>query len=593
MRFVVIDFETFFSDDYTLKKMTTEAYIRDPRFEVHGAAIKWDRQTDARWYEARELDWILRNEDWRDVFLIAHHSHFDGLILNHHYGVVPAQWGCTLSMARLAIGNHLSVSLDSVRAHFGLASKRTPYERFKGRHWHELDRHTQELIAEGCCDEVESIWKIFVELGRTFPREELHVIDTTIRMFTEPVLRADVGALADLWEREEGDKSARAAALGIDPSKLSSSDLFIQLLTDAGIEVEYKAGAKGAIPAIAKTDEFMQSLLEGEDDYIRALCEARLKEKSTLVQTRAERLGFMASRGALPVYLRYCGAHTTRFSGGDRTNFQNSVPALNAAIEAPEGFLIGSPDSSQIECRLLNFIAGQWDKIDEFRNGLDPYVAVASAFAGMSVTKESHPELRQAGKVVELQCGYGSGSAKIRTTLRNKARIEVDLTTADEWKFAYRNTHPAVTNLWRQGDVMLHHLANGKSVDWGPVTISHHRIWLPNGAPLIYDLDYDGETREWRRKTRHGWSKMYGAKLVENLIQALARVVVTQAMIRIRSSVAKIFNMRHDDIGILVPIDGREQERLDYVVAEMKREPEWLPGIPLGAEGSLHTNYVK
>ena len=112
VRFVVIDFETYFGDDFTLSKMSTEAYIRDPRFKAHGAAIKWSKSVPAKWYDEPQLRYVLSQEDWSDVFLICHHAAFDGLILSHHYGVVPKMYGCTMSMARLLDPIHLSVSLD-------------------------------------------------------------------------------------------------------------------------------------------------------------------------------------------------------------------------------------------------------------------------------------------------------------------------------------------------------------------------------------------------------------------------------------------------------------------------------------------------
>jgi hypothetical protein len=146
--------------------MTTEAYIRDPRFQVHGAAIKWWKDHEARWYDEPALRYVLSQEDWSDVFLICHHAHFDGLILSHHYGVVPAMYGCTLSMARLLLGNHISVSLDSVRKEYGFHPKRTPYNLFRGKHWGGLDQPTRDLVAEGACDEVNSIWIIFGKLIR-------------------------------------------------------------------------------------------------------------------------------------------------------------------------------------------------------------------------------------------------------------------------------------------------------------------------------------------------------------------------------------------------------------------------------------------
>ena len=161
MQVVVLDLETYFSDDYTLKKMSTEAYIRDPRFKAHGAAIKWSANTSAQWYDERQLRYILTQHDWSDTFLISHHAQFDHFILSHHYDVHPKMTGCKLSMARLLLGNHLSVSLDAVRKHFGIPMKTTPYNLFKGKQWEEMDQGTQRLIAEGAIDEVESIYVIF------------------------------------------------------------------------------------------------------------------------------------------------------------------------------------------------------------------------------------------------------------------------------------------------------------------------------------------------------------------------------------------------------------------------------------------------
>jgi len=319
MRPVVLDFETYFADDYTLSKMTQEAYTRDPRFEAHGAAIKWDANTSAQWYDQRELAYILKEEDWSDVFLIHHHAQFDGFILSQHYDVHPAMFGCTLSMARLLLGNHLSVSLDSVRKHFGIPAKTTPYNLFRGKHWNELTPQVQQQIGEGAIDEVESIWKIFGLLMKAgFPPAELEVVDSIVKMFCEPVLELDTAMLAQLWESEATRKINGVKALGIDNGQLSSSNLFTELLEAEGIEIEYKDGKNGPIPAFAKNDPFMRDFLcEHDNPRVRALAEARLAEKSTLLQTRAATLGWVASRGPAPVYLFYSGAGTLRPSGGD------------------------------------------------------------------------------------------------------------------------------------------------------------------------------------------------------------------------------------------------------------------------------------
>jgi hypothetical protein len=355
MRIIVADWETFFdSKDYTLKRMTTENYIRDPRFEAHGVAILQPDAVIPRpvWLRPNEFRNWAATIDWSDVFLIHHHAQFDGLIESHHFGINPKAYGCTLAMARLLLGNHLSVSLDSVRKHFGMALKTTPYGLFDGKHWHELDSYAQAKVAEGACDEVASIWTIFQYLAKDFPAEEYAVVDTTIRMFTQPALVADVELLAQIWEDEEKKKSTQMAELGVTEAQLQSADYFAGLLRAEGVEPEQKEGKKGSIYAFAKTDDFMRELLESDDDRVRALAEIRLGVKSTYMQTRAETWGYMGSRGPMCVYLSYAGAGTLRPSGGDKANFLNMKrqSQLRKTLKAPEGFLLLPVDSSQIEC---------------------------------------------------------------------------------------------------------------------------------------------------------------------------------------------------------------------------------------------------
>ena len=138
---------------------------------------------------------------------------------------------------------------------------------------------------------------------------------------------------------------------------------------------------------------------------------------------------------------------------------------------------------------------------------------------------------------------------------------------------------------------MLGRLAGGPPMDWGPTVVRDGRIYLPNGCPLNYgSLEYykDQETDEeyWRLRTRRGWTKMYGAKLVENLIQALARVVISQEMVRIVGLGYRIVGTEHDSLWILIPKDGKENWHIDRCLVEMSRTPEWLPGIPLAAEST-------
>ena len=263
----------------------------------------------------------------------------------------------------------------------------------------------------------------------TFPLEELQVIDMTVRMFTEPKLLGDIDVFAKVWSFEQERKAQLLEDLGVASSDLQSADKFAALLQAEGIAPERKAGKNGEIYAFAKTDQFMVDLLENDDERIRTLAEARLGLKSTLDQTRAERLGFMATRGPMPVYLQYCGAHTTRWSGGDKLNWQNLKrgSALRKGCRAPAGHRIVKADKSQIECRILNYVAGQWDVIEKFAAGVDPYVGIASQFYGRAITK-ADPAERGVGKQLELSC-LGPDTL----VLTNNGAKSITKVNVDDW----------------------------------------------------------------------------------------------------------------------------------------------------------------
>jgi DNA polymerase len=622
LRPVVIDFESLFTDQKDERGIpyrfaqrggpgcNTEDYVRHPWFQAHGAAIKWQANIPARWYPEAELRYVLKNEDWSDVWLIAHHMHFDGLVLSHHYDVHPRMLGCTLACSRLLLGNHLGVGLEAVREHFGMPKKRTPYELFKNKRWQDLTSHEQELLADGCADEVESVWTIFGRLREIgFPSSQYEVVDQMLRMFVEPRLVGDLDKFVSIWNNEATRKHDLLQQLGITASDLQSADRFAALLREQGVEPATKDGKNGDIYAFAKTDPFMEDLLEDEDEVVRALAEARLGVKSTILQTRAETLGWMTRRGPLCVYLRAYGAKTTRPSGGDRSNFLNFKKAdpdmppekggttVKEAICAPPGYLLAPIDCSQLECRFLNMIAGQHDVIDLFRNKKSPYIRVAEQFYGYPITKSTHPTEYQLGKTVELQCGYGSGGEKIRATLRTKAGIIIGPEEGLRARDAYRDTHPAVVDLWKQGGRMLARLAGGDPLAWGPALIKDRRLWLPNGCPLVYDtLEHykDNEKGEsyWRVKTRKGWEKMYGAKFVEHLIQSLAWNFVSDVMVRLARMGYRTLNVPYDELLLLIPKDGHEHEHLEKCKTEMRRPPVWLPEIPLDCEGELSERYA-
>jgi len=635
VRLVVGDAETFFDrkNKYSLSVMTQEEYLRDPRFEMHGIAIKWDKDTLPVWYDEREWRYIAKEEDWSDVFFLAHHNAFDASILNWHYDVRPRMLGCTMSMGKLLLGAHISVSLDSMRKHFGIPAKITPYGLFDGKRWSELSQDVREQIGNGAIDEVESIYKMFTQyLAPQFPAEEYEVVDTIIRMFSEPVLRLDAQLLAKVWQEEALKKQHLLAQLGVQETELQSADKFAELLRAEGIEPSTKTGPVSKRTgkskdnyAFAAKDDFMKELLESDNERVSTLAAARLGVKSTITQTRAESLGWISSRGPLPIYLNYAGAGTLRVTGGgsiNPLNFKRNSD-IRRSICAPEGFVLAPVDSSQIECRCVNYLAGQWDIIERFRDGKDPYTGIASQFYGEEIYKPAKGDPRKeememkrgTGKQAELSCGYGSSGETFKKTAAlgiYGPPVKIPLEDANRIVALYRETHPAIcaknTGYWAQAGRMIARLAGGDPIQWGPLLVKDSKIILPNGCPVIYTgMEFYHPTEEelpflkdfemggyWRMPTRFGWKKMWGSKIVQNVCEAVSRVIVSQAMIRIKSQYGfRTLNWPYDELLLLLPKDGNEECNMKLCEIEMKREVPWLPGLPLDCEGIIGDRYAK
>lgn len=541
---------------------------------------------------------------WRNCYWLSWHCHFDALIAAHHYQCFPGMLGCPMSMLRPLLRRTQSLALSSIRKLFGFPPKTTPYGYMKGYRWHEFTPQVQRLVGEGACDEVESIFAIASRIFPGFPPDELELIHMTIAMFAWPCLEADVSMLSRIYHAERQAKATRAAKLGLTPADLRSTAKFVNALQQLGVEVDYKPNDKDElIPAIAKKDRFMQELMADPDDMVRALAEARLGASSSLLESRAMTIGSMAIRGPVCVYLYVYGAHTLRWAGGDRTNYQNftrdkkdTVVSLRKAhrpARAMGRVKLKKIDLSQIEYRILCYVSGQHDMLELLRRKVDLYCRMATKIYGRTITKADQAE-RGNGKQIVLSSGYQAGDETIQRTAASGQYgppVYIYLDEARRWKLAYRADHPCVVNLWAEAGTIIKTLKyRDRDRQWGPTYVKDGRIWLPNGLSLDYTTLFkwkseDGTSAQWYIIGRDGPTKMYGGKLVENWIQALARIVCAQGLLRIHRLGYRVPNMEHDAGWILIPEDG-EEEHMARCYQEMVRIPSWLPGIPLDAEWS-------
>jgi DNA polymerase I-like protein with 3'-5' exonuclease and polymerase domains len=406
MDIYTIDTETFYSREFSLSKMTTEAYVRSPLFEVIGMGIK-KNDGPTKWVPKPLVAGFLTmvKPVLDRAAILCHNTAFDGAILSWHYGIKPALWLDTLSMARPIHNVDVGGSLKALVAYYNLGAKGTEVVNALGKRY--VDFSPAELAAYGeyCVNDVDLTYALYHKLKPKIPTHELLVIDQTIRMYTEPTIELDVPALHNHLANVETNRETRlrelADAMGqgadVDlatvQTTLMSNNNFATLLTALGVDPPMKTSPTTGKEtyAFSKTDKGLTDLLEHPDDRVRVAVEARLGTKSSIERTRTEAFIGISQRGSLPIMLNYYGAHTGRFSGGDKVNLQN-LPSrgnvtLRRALKAPEGHSIVACDSSQIEARTVAWLAGQDDLVASFAAGNDVYCEFASEIYGRTITK--------------------------------------------------------------------------------------------------------------------------------------------------------------------------------------------------------------
>lgn len=432
MDLITIDFETYYDREYSLSKITTEEYVRSTNFEVIGVAVKVNNG-ETVWASGthEELkDWLQRSFNWADSMVLAHNTMFDGAILSWRFGVHPRGWLDTLCMGRALHGVEVGGSLKALAERYGIGEKGTEVLNALGKR--RLDFTPEELARYGdyCVNDVELTYKLFNKMSRGFPKQELKIIDVTLRMFTEPVLELDPELLERHLRNIQQMKEDLLTSCGVDKEGLMSNPKFAALLQQFGVVPPMKVSAATgkSTYAFAKNDEEFKALLEHADPRVQTLVAARLGTKSTLEETRTQRFIGISQRGKLPVPIRYYAAHTGRFGGDDKINLQNlpsrgaNANMLKKAIVAPKGYVVIDADSAQIEARVLAWLAEQDDVVEAFATGKDVYKKMAAAIYAVSesdVTKDQ----RFVGKTTVLGC-FGADT-KVLTNNGWKRIVEV------------------------------------------------------------------------------------------------------------------------------------------------------------------------
>jgi DNA polymerase len=330
MEIITLDFETFYDREYSLSKLSTEEYVRDPRFEVIMLGVRWpDGTKEVVTGTHLEIKQWCDKVPWGEYAVLAHNTLFDGAILSWRFGVRPRVWLDTLSMSR-AMFSARGNSLAALAKRYGLADKGTYVMNMMGRRRTDMSPGEFKQYAEYCLQDVDlcyDLWSLMsggwydpdnADNRGAYPLEELKLIDLHLRMFTEPMLRLNQGKLEAHLAAVQARKAALLEAAGVETADLMSNVKFAELLEGFGIDPPMKISpTTGKMTyAFAKSDPGLKELLEHEDERVQAIVAARMGVKSTLEETRTQRFINISKRDpAFPVPLKYAYARTKRSSG--------------------------------------------------------------------------------------------------------------------------------------------------------------------------------------------------------------------------------------------------------------------------------------
>jgi len=604
MDLITVDFETFYSQDFSLSKLTTEEYIRDPQFQVIGLGIKVnDGETEWASGTPEQIERYLKRFNWAESAVLAHNTMFDGAILSWCFDIRPRLWLDTLCMGRALHGVEVGGSLKAMAERYGIGEKGTEVLNAKGKRREDFTPDELGRYGDYCVNDVDLTYKLFKLMGKDFPKTELKLIDLTLRMFIEPKLDLDLLLLEQHLYQVKQRKEELLASVGVDKKELMSNPKFAELLRNLGVEPPMKTSLTTGKEtyAFAKSDEEFKALQEHEDDRVQALVTARLGTKSTLEETRTQRFIDIAKRGLLPVPVRYYAAHTGRWGGDDKINMQNlpsrgpNAKKLKSSIIAPEGHLLIDADSAQIEARVLAWLAGQEDLVQAFFNKDDVYKQMASRIYDKSVDEITKDE-RFVGKTTILGAGYGMGAVKFQAQLKTFG-YDMDLNECRRVIDVYRRSNWRISQFWREAQYIIEGLQRGQSAAFGVNGLleavgPESAIRLPSGLLMRYDeLGFEPGNKgpEYSYKTRRGRTRIYGGKVTENVCQAVARCIIGEQMLRISKRYRVVLTV-HDSIVCCVP-EEEVQEAQVFVEACMRWVPDWANGLPIDCESGIGKSY--
>ena len=598
MQKIYLDFETYYDVQLSLTKMSTVQYVNSPEFKVWGVGIKVE-DGETEWYNEEETPDVLQQIDWANTAVVCHNTLFDAYILTQYFNCIPAFYYDTASMSRGLYPNMSASLANACKREFANdETMRKGEELVNAKGVRDLDPELDAQIGGYCIQDVDLTYALFQSYMANYPDKELQIIDLTVRLFVEPKLMLDRGSLTTYKDEIAIKTAAGIEASGTTREVLASQQKFKVYLEDLGIVVPTKKSPTTGkrIPAFGKNDSAYIQMCNLYPEY-KHIWDARELVKSRIEETRAQRfIDSCNPDGTFSIPLRYYAAHTGRFGGADKINLQNLPRGskLRTALMAPEGQKLFIADLSNIEARMLAWLSKEADLLDAFATGRDVYCEFASEIYGRTITKQDKLE-RYVGKTAILGLGYGMGADKFQATLKTGSpSVELSDTAAKSIVMQYRGMYPNIPKLWSGMKDSLFQMINpqGYGLKYGPLTIRARALELPNGMALNYpNLMF--EYGNFVYKTEREIIRTHGPRITENVVQALARIVITDQMLEVQAMPeVDIVLQVHDEI-IAIGSELDSDATMEKIINIMRTAPDWCSDLPLDAEGGVSQVYDK
>lgn len=663
MRVITLDFETYFNskEKYSLTKMGPLEYVRDPRFYVQCFSFRIDKGQTYVVPAVDGKDVAVLNAlqlDRKDTITVGHNLNgFDCLVLSEHYGIHPNMLVDTIPLMHwLGLSRIMSCSHKTLTSALGHGIKQAgtvvsdgkrTIEDFTPDEWKFFTQYCRDDTLQ--CSENFFSMLPFVKNG-----DALKLMSLTGKMATEPAFTPDKTVLDEYMAQLNGE--AEQALLRLRQflhfddtdsmlKAIRSRTMFPKLLEECGVPCPMKWSEKQGkdIPAISKTDLEFTKLLKSDNEKARLLVQTRLEQNSSIQKSRTQSLLTFADK-PIPIMLSALKAHTGRYTAGnegtsDGLNFQNlskrdpTKLALRKALKAPQGYSVVACDSSQIEARILAWVSGQEDLVEQFRTGRDPYAEMASkifhvpakdihdiAKSGSDPRHDTYKMYRNVGKTFILSAGYGVSAGKASDTLmRSKIFLDPDpakhLELATQAHGIYRQVSAHIVQFWKVCDRVAQMLASntqlgeygkfGAHNEFGygralvPLTQTNcayismpngYRIWYPN----IRFIQENGRSAMVYDRIEHGQfkaKKIYGGSVTENICQSIAFMMLGWQACRMADAGIPLKANIHDAWITVVPTEQAEHTK-QLMEKIMSATPDWLRGFPVGCEAEIGTDFT-